>query len=172
MPESDKNLNPYQAGEVLVFKSNENEFDTIKVLKVTDGIFPDGPGPMRYYNEHLSVFVEHTDPNNDRSLQNSFLEISTGTPEKATELNFKLLARNAVFYDSFKTIDELDSIEPIVLRTPLGEFSDVLVINDTKREYFERDNFVERIYWSKSAGYLKFDKKDGKTWELVKKYVP
>ena len=172
MPESEKKWNPYKAGEVLIFKSSENEMDTIKVEKITDNIFPDGPGPLKYYNEHLWVFVEHTDPYYDRQLKNNFLEIETGTPEKPTTINFRLLAKNTVFYDSYRTIKELKTIKPTVLETPFGEFSDVLVIKDKKRRYFERDKFVEKIYWSKSNGYLKFEKKDGKTWELIKKYVP
>lgn len=172
MPESEKKWNPYLTGETLIFQSSKNELDTIKVESITDNIFPDAPGPLKYYNESLWVFVEHTDPNYDRHLKNNFLEIRTGTPEKPTTINFKLLAKNTVFYDSYRTIDELNSIKPEFLKTPFGEFSDVLVIEDKKRQYSERDDFVEKIYWSKSNGYLKFEKKDGKTWELIKKYVP
>src|SRR5690554_914355 len=172
MPESEKKWNPYKVGEVLIFKSSENELDTIKVKEISDNIFPDGPTPLKYYNENLWIFVEHTDPNYDRHLKNNFLEITTGTPETPTIINFRLLAKNSVFYDSYRTIEELDSMKLTFLETPIGEFSDVLEINDKERRYAERDNFVEKIYWSKSNGYLKFEKKDGKTWVLIKKYVP
>lgn len=172
MPESEKMWNPYKVGEVLIFKSSENELDTIKVEEINDNIFPDGPTPLKYYNESLWVFVEHTDPNYDRHLKSNFLEIRTGTPEKPATISFGLLAKNSVFYDSSRTIEELDSMELTFLETPIGKFSDVLEIYDKARRYSERDNFVEKIYWSKSNGYLKFEKKDGKTWELIKKYVP
>ena len=172
MPENEKEWNPYKVGEVLIFRSSDNELDTIKVKKITDNMFPDGPGPLKYYNESLWVFVEHTDPNYDRHLRNSFLEIETGTPEHPTTISFRLLAKNAVFYHRNRTLDELNSMKQITLETPFGKFSDVLEINDTERRYSKRSKFVEKIYWSKSNGYLKFIKKDGKTWELIKKYVP
>lgn len=171
MPISEKEWNPYKAGEVLIFKSSDNEWDTIKIEKIIDNIFPDAPGPLKYYNERLWVYVEHTGPDWGLPLKSHFFKIRTGTPDKPTTISFQLKAKNSVFYDRNWTIDELNSIEPITLKTEFGQFSDVLVVSDMERRYSERENFIERIYWSKSTGYLKFVKKDGKTWELAKKHL-
>ncbi|HMC02471.1 MAG TPA: hypothetical protein VKN14_15635 [Flavobacteriaceae bacterium] len=172
LSEKERNWNPYQVGEILVFQSSEMELDTIFIKEIADNIFPSSTGPLKYYNESLWVYVKHTDPNYDRKLTNKLLEIQTGTPEKPSEINFGILAKNAVFYDSYKTIEELEKLNELTIETPLGKFTDVLEIEDTEGMYSERDNFIDRIYWSKSNGYLRFEKRNGKVWELIKKYVP
>lgn len=170
LTENEKLWNPYKEGDVLVFESSNTETDTIFVLKVEDNIFPDGPGTMKYYNERLWVFVKHTDPNNDRYLYNTFFEIESKTPETDTKLGFGLTAKGSWFYNSNRTVGELSELSIGKLEIGNEIISDVITIEDTKRNHESRSNFVERTYWSKSAGYVGFDKKDSTKWRLLNKY--
>ena len=172
LSDKEKKWNPYRVGEILIFESSENELDTIFIQEINDNIFPSSNGPLKYSNESLWVYAKHTDPNYDRYLTNKILEIQTGTPEKPSRINFGLLAKNAWFYDSYKTINELEALKETSIETQFGKFADVIKIEDTKGMYSERDDFIERIYWSKSNGYLRFEKKNGKIWTLKNKYVP
>jgi hypothetical protein len=51
-------------------------------------------------------------------------------------------------------------------------FNDVYIIEgeDFLGTLYQRSNFVSRIYWSKSHGLIRYDKKDGKYWELAEIY--
>jgi hypothetical protein len=47
--------------------------------------------------------------------------------------------------------------------------NDVLTVSSDDKEYRNRDNFVERLYWSKSSGYVGFDMLNGTKWKVIKK---
>ena len=55
--------------------------------------------------------------------------------------------------------------------TKAGTFDDVIKLESVKY-YPERRNEVQFMFWSKKEGYIKFERADGLTWELIKKYVP
>lgn len=70
-------------------------------------------------------------------------------------------------------LDRLATVKPIELKTLNGTFTDVYVINPI--DNFGRKNrndYVTKLYWSKSQGLVRFDKSDSEYWELIKKYGP
>jgi len=125
---------------------------------------------LEYYNERLSVFVNHTDPNNDRYLFNTCFEIESNTPESDTKLRFGLAAKDSRFYDSNRTLTELSGLPMTTLKIENEIITDVLTIKDAERNFESRSNFIEKVYWSKSKGYVGFDKKDSTKWRLSNQY--
>ena len=59
----------------------------------------------------------------------------------------------------------------ITLQTNLKLYKDIIIIEpDTTNLIFsDRSHFVTKLYWSRSEGLIRFDKKNNVYWELVKK---
>jgi len=172
---SEKAFNPYAAGDILVFKANTGETDTVFILEIERmkgpidqlAIFPDKA-------EHLNVFVRHSDPSPPRGIQryleNNFLEIHKWNRQTAT-VDFDFSASSAWFYggNGLNMTDFLNS-QKHELTIGSVKYTDIVVLNSGNTEYRERNNFISKIYWSISKGYVKFDLFNGKTWELIGKY--
>lgn len=64
----------------------------------------------------------------------------------------------------------LNKVNPVSFRTSYGQYNDIYIIgyDDYANDFYNRSNFVTKIYWSKSEGLIRYDKKDGVYWELMK----
>jgi hypothetical protein len=161
---------PYKVGDRLEFKSNRNESYTIVIEKisrhhsVTDplDIIPDK-------TEDLSVFGKYSLINPWVSTigdsvfhkDTELLHMSSGI--ERSNLYLKLIIEDSWFYgDSWLDISELEKKSCI---DSFG-FNDLLVFEDKIGEYKHRDNHIERFYWSKEFGYIRYELKDGYFWEL------
>lgn len=173
LSEKDYSWMPYKGNETLVFKSNTGEMDTIFLIrKDTLWGLPDPALSVSEY-EIAAVFSKHTDPNvqdgSHRYLNNYFIQIKKNMTKKA-ELVIDLSAKDAKFYRiSTIKIDSLDKIKSVVLRTPNRQYNDVYEIagEDYLGWLSRRSNFVEKLYWSKSCGLIRYNKKNGEFWELM-----
>ena len=67
-------------------------------------------------------------------------------------------------------LNQFDSIAMKSMEIYSTKYNDVKILKSDGR-YSKRDNYVERIYWSVSEGFLGLDRRDEK-WRLIKKYVP
>ena len=166
---------PYKGNETLVFRSNTGMKDTIFLLK-KDTILGYGD-PLSLSGdpyEVLTIFGKHTDPTGGehRYLENNLFEINKGK-NKLTELDILFSAEDAWFYKlkGFK-IDSLEKERPIAFKTKYGDYHDVYVFNgeDYSGTFAQRSNFITKLYWSKSNGVIRYDKKDSVYWELAKKW--
>lgn len=177
LSEEDYSWMPYMGNETLVFKSNIGETDTIFLLKKDTGMVyaePQSLNGIKY--EMVSVFYKHSDSKNPphnkpRYLENHFLEIEKSKDNRA-EINIMLSAKDAHFYRLSKIkIDSLSKIRPVTLQTSFGQHDDVYVIEgeDYLGSFFQRSNFVTKLYWSKSSGLVRYDKKGDVYWELMNK---
>lgn len=92
---------------------------------------------------------------------------------KRAELFLHLSTESARFYrlSSIK-IDSLDKVSPITFSTPYGVYNDIYIFNgeDYLGSFQQRNDFVTKIYWSKSNGLIRYDKKDEIFWEVEKMY--
>jgi hypothetical protein len=80
-----------------------------------------------------------------------------------SNLNLKLIIEDSWFYgDSWLDISDFEKMSTIDF---LG-FKDILVFEDKIGEYKDRDNHIERFYWSKDYGYVRYELKNGYFWEL------
>jgi len=160
---------PYKGSETLVFTSNIGDKDTIFLLKKDTLIaYPEAQNPFGKTYEVVSLFCKHTDPAySDRYIENEFYSVSNHM------ISIGLLAKDAVFYSLRKfNIDSLEKMKPLPFQTKYSKYTDVFVFDgeDYLGTFHNRSDFVTRVYWSKSQGLIRFDKKDTIYWELKDKY--
>lgn len=172
LSEEDNSWMPYKGNETLVFKSNLRETDTIFVLmKDTLFAYPKAQALGGIKLEELSVFCNHY----GRTIQNQgrnyyFFKVQK-TKDGQTNLIFDLSTKGAVFYRiSPVKIDDLTIARPLTLQTCCAQYNDVYLIepDDYGKDFYKRNNYVTKLYWSKSEGLIRYDKKDGIYWELIK----
>jgi len=171
---TDYNWMPYKGDETLVFVSNTGITDTIFIMK-KDTIwgYPDAQSLVGLQCEVVRVFCRHTDSviqnKTIRYLENNFCSIQKNKNNHAV-LTINLLTRNVAFYrNGLIDLDSLNKQSPMILKTKQKQYNDVYIINseDYLGSFHKRDNFVAKIYWSKSRGLIRYDKKNGIYWELV-----
>ncbi|NNC71036.1 MAG: hypothetical protein HKN90_09470, partial [Flavobacteriaceae bacterium] len=124
----DKSWNPYIEDEILVFKSSENELDSIKISKIEDNAVSSGPTPELYRKTHLIVYGKKLKLKDSKFSTNSILEISSSTPEKPSEVNFTLGFYNSNFAGWGLKLDDLKKYPMISVKTQAGKFDDVIKI--------------------------------------------
>lgn len=165
LSDEEKNWNPYEDGDLLVFESSNFEKDTIYIKEVAF-VFPDGIGVVDY-NQSLRVLAEHTDPKNEnRDWETFTLILAARTRKDSSYALFDLRAKNAQFIAQRFSFDLLNKLEETKLSVPYGEFSDVIRLTNNG-DYSSISGTIEIIFWSKSKGYIRFDKYDGTYWRLI-----
>ncbi len=94
------------------------------------------------------------------------LYIYSKTAKYSSKIDFELSIADGVFWGKAFPIDELEKYAEISFQTLYGTFDDVIMIEDNSNRILE-DNEITTIFWSKSVGYVKCEKKNGTTWELI-----
>lgn len=170
LKESERNWNPYVMNEVLIFESSEKQLDTIVVNRIIDNAVSSSPAPERYRQTSLIVRRKLKLKENNSS-STGILSISSSTPKKDAQIGFPLYFENAKFAGWGFKLKDLEKYPIISLTTKAGTFDDVIKLKSVMYRS-KRKKSVQFMYWSKKDGYIKFEKADGFTWELIKKYVP
>ncbi len=167
---------PYNGHETLVFHSNNGKTDTIFFLKKDETVaYPEAQAVNGVTYQVQSIFAKHSDSIagnvGRRYIEGPFVELRKTKTNKA-KLIFLLSSKDATFYQADGTrIEDLKNRKPISIATEFGQFRDVYVIDSLDSStYYQRDNFVSRIYWSKSQGLVRYDQKNGVYWDLVQKW--
>ena len=175
IPKDDYELIPYAGNEILIFESNKGEIDTIFLQGIERMINPTDPldiFPTKV--EYYYVINKHSDPSppngKHRYLEGHILVELSANKKNDTGLKINLSAKNARFYGSaWLTKSELERMPTINLKIKGTLYEDVKVFEDIKKEYYERSNYINKLYWSMSGGIVRYDKKDNELWELKKK---
>ncbi len=177
LSQDDLSWQPYKGGEVLTFQSNTGELDTIfvnpKIIRETKPfgsdwrIFPDK-------FESICVLVKSSDPNppkgtNHRYIESCILKITKTIEANECWIQFLFTAKDAWFYDNSRNKSELIKLQKNNLNTKNKNYDDVIIIKPRNSKYESRINNIEKLYWSLSEGYIRYDLKDNKYWELISK---
>ena len=165
---------PYNGNESLILKSDLNRMDTIFIneLRRFNGCYD----PLSFKSddcEGYQIVTKATDPNYDRYLEGQGLMSIVKSKDGNTYIYFGITMKGSWFYGAELyplSLKRFDSIPFSNMEIDNKKYSDVKIINSDGR-YSKRENYVERIYWSVSEGFLGLDRKDEK-WRLMKKYVP
>lgn len=172
LSDDDLNWQPYKPYDELIFESNKGELFKI-YIGTTDknfgandhlDIFPD-------YSETIAVTGEYTliDPYESsigeivRVENISLLYIGSGSNQPSIRFDFSK-EKSSFYGKNWFKIKELENREII----SKYNFNDVLVIEDSLKNYYHRDNHITRIYWSKKYGYIGYDQKNNYSWRLKK----
>jgi len=180
LSEDDLKWQPYQGGETLVFQSESGEVDTIFInanIKSYTGPSDHDWSWIKDQAESISVGYKYSAPkpfkgSQPRYLKGVLLSLSSKDLGEDLWIQFSFRAKGAWFYDSSKFKNELKKIPLSTLVTPYRAFEDIRIIQASEEEYRHRTNYIERMYWSMAEGYVRYDLKDGRYWEMINKYKP
>ncbi len=165
LSDEEKNWLPYNEGDILIFKSSSQKIDSILIEEIRDD-FPDYLGSDDFY-QIRSVIANHHHFKDPRKVSTYLIKLVAYTEDRGSYIEFGIETRNAQFIEkqqfSFTSIQEQPVVE---LTVPYGSFNDVLLIGN-KSDYSSTQTAIDVIYWSRSHGYLRFDKYDGTSWELI-----
>jgi len=178
IPGADYRLIPYAGEEILVFESNRGEVDTIFLEGTGRTISPTDPldlFPTRL--EHFYILNKHSDPSPPdgihRYLDGHILVEISADENKDTRLRIDFNAKDARFYgDSWFSKSESERMPRMELVIHGIKYPDVILFTDSEKNYSDRSNFVDKLYWSMRDGIVRYDKKNNETWVLKKKYTP
>ncbi|QNR24880.1 hypothetical protein [Croceimicrobium hydrocarbonivorans] len=178
IPNNDLDILPYNGNEILIFESNLAETDTIFLQGSNRFIRPTDPldlFPIKA--EHYFILNKHSDPNppsgKHRYLDGHRLVGLAMNESNETYIEIDFAAKDAWFYgESKSTLKKFKELPEKTLLISGRHFTDVVIIEDQKKKYFERTNHIERLYWSRSQGIIRYDKKHDEVWELKEKYTP
>ena len=150
LSEHDLDWQPYRKGDLLIFKSNTEEIDTIKVRSVETYNNPDDPLAF-FPNSIESIFV---------SGEQNILELQAGKNCSFIHFTLKLGDKNLKYPNVVISVKELDQNQ--------SNNNEIVVIK--ANEYY--DNLkdlkfdLKSIYWSKEFGYIKMEFNNEYFWEL------
>ncbi len=160
----EKSWNPYSRNQKLVFRLENGRLDTLEIWQVIDGRFPEGIGARA--NERLRITAKHRETESKRSHELSLLYILAQWESEPSKIDFEFFLPNNTFWGRGYPINELERFKEISIQTGYGNFDDVIVIEDNSRRPYEKDD-IKIIFWSKSRGYVRFEKYDGSLGELI-----
>ena len=175
IPDEGLNIIPYQGNEVLVFRSNTDDLDTIFLTGFRE--FNAHYDPLAFFQdiyEGQDLTCTRTDPNYNRYLAEKSLMSIAASDNGGISIKFDIAMKRSWFYDlESYSLDQLNSIPNSTLEIGSRTYSDVKVFNasDYAQQFSKRDNYTERFYWSVAEGFLGLDR-TSEQWRLILKYVP
>jgi len=156
---------PYKIGDKITYVDQDGDDYKIEVIEITRDVFPDAPAPLKTYNESCSVKGHLLQPNGERETI-VLLTLLAPTEKNGTEFRFYEFHKNYTLYDINTSIAELDSSPAISITTPFQDSVKVKVIKSGREEYSNRQQYVEKMFWSSKYGYVKWLKKNGESLPL------
>lgn len=159
---------PYNGNEILVFQSNLNELDTIFLTGISKyNACYDPLSLLKPSCEGKKISCKRSDPNYDRYFTNETL-MSISKIKNKTLIGFDIKLRHSRFYGKeYMDLEDFKNLPNSEMKIGNVILYDVKII-ESDNSYFERDNYVERFYWSVSHGFLGLDQRD-RNWRLIKK---
>lgn len=165
-----KEWNPYKALDVLVFESSQKQRDSIFINQVAE--YRNGNSDVISVNAEL---IKRSAPP-QQHIEGPLLTL-TGSEASTVLIDISLRTGSAVFGPfTSKRISWLDSLpkENVVVNDI--EYKDVWVLEPDSnaagyRQAATGNNFVKKIWWSKTKGLIQYEMKDSITWKLAKKYM-
>jgi hypothetical protein len=174
--EEEKGFVSYKEGDTLIFESSLEELDTIFILGIEEVkrgylTFP----PPR--EKSLNVSVDHSVVNPDsviRKRSDDYFLILNKFKKDSIGIYFNLEMRDVLaYYDLYIGYEQLKKKKAYSLTLLNGKkLDDVIILNAhpmVKKVHGNDPGFVEKLYWSRSQGYVKIELGTGKTWTLKEK---
>lgn len=175
LTENDIKFNPYQVGDTLFFQSDRNEKDTLIIYSLDRRKLNEKCYSFltciytNIFYETLEGYYINTTAPNKTWTGNSLITIRAEKDNYKT-IYFDLYVDNACWYgDSETDLDKIRLYQTTSFNTEKMTINDVIVIVSENKDYVDRDDYIKRLYWSKTLGIVGFDKLNGDKWLVVKK---
>ncbi len=162
---SDLAWNPYEIGDKLVFQSNNGEEHTleIKTIERSDDKTNPYAGDFSGKLEQEIIYCSSSeDVDNDERI----LTAIGRTSSDDTFIHLKLDIPDTQFPGSLYLLSDLDNRQVESLTVEGTNYTDVLVLTPENVEMEVQGVTVEKVYWSKGSGYVRYDMSDGTVWSL------
>ena len=167
---SDKNWQPYGVGDTLIFKSNLG--DTVNVIVSDIESYSGRMGPdivQKGVWESLKVnCTEFIGKSINKINTFELLELSSMEEDNNCSIRFKCPIKGAKIYEAQELYrKDLEEIKLKSLTIGNLHFDDVIEYQVREKKYSDRSDFISKIYWSKSYGYVRFDLNNTGYWMLI-----
>ena len=157
LSEKEKEFNPYQEGDILIFESNSKKIDTFYISKI-DLVFNDGLGIIEY-KQALRVYEGKAPKENEIHDKRTFLlEIRSGGSKEQTFIELR------DFIDGKQNYSNLIEKPTDKLETNFGVLEDIISIKSNKS--LDYDSKIYEYFWSLEKGIVRFKKGDSSIWTL------
>lgn len=155
LTKEDLEWQPYKKGDVLVFKSNRGELDTIQIKSVEIHTNPDDPLAL-FPNKVQSLFVVG---------KSEILKLHAGKNGHKIEFKIHLGSNDLKSPVTILYLDE-DSLFYLKEVEYNNKKSYKITAKESRGNMQDRSFDLRYIYWSKEYGYLGFEFKDNYVWAL------
>ncbi|NRD24249.1 hypothetical protein HNV10_13400 [Winogradskyella litoriviva] len=163
LTEKEKAFIPYEKNDEIIFESNKSEIDTINITDLTLSEHPPNLGDMFWAKNTEALRVQ---TNNHCKTCDGLVSLRTENFSFDTNVSWsiRINCKNYVFGTNLASINKLKSTKLVVNGI---EYVDVLVLERGERFIRPKDKFskmfyngifpIDRLYWSKSNGIMKFE---------------
>ena len=161
LTEREKQSIPYKGNEILVFKSNKHELDTLQIKEITIRQHPPNLGDM-FWAKNTEVLRVHQDV--DCNNCDAIVTYSVQNFSSETNIYYDIKINGNRYYHGTK-FRELDKLKPNTIKIGGIELDDVVFIDRVSEKY--NSGHIDRLYWSKSNGIVRIDVNPKYYWELI-----
>ncbi|WP_420400266.1 hypothetical protein [Flagellimonas sp.] len=161
LTKQEKQSIPYNGNEVLVFKSNKSEIDTIRITEITVREHPPNLGDMFWAKSKEILRVQ-----SDKDCENCDEIITVAKQNYTSEIrvSFDLILNEKRYYHG-TDLKTLMKLKPKKLKISGMELNDVVRIDRKSKK--SHSGHIDRIYWSKSKGIVRIEINSDYHWELI-----
>ncbi|MGJ8594239.1 MAG: hypothetical protein ACSHXF_16940 [Aquaticitalea sp.] len=161
LSEKEKSSIPYIGNEVLIFKSNKSELDTLRIKEITIRKHPPNLGDM-FWAKNTEVLRVQSDK--DCKNCDEIMTLSKQNFSSETKITFDLILNGKRYYHgtNFQTLNKLNSEKLTINGT---ELNDVVSI-DRKSEKTHK-GYIDKLFWSKTKGIVRINVNSDYYWELI-----
>ena len=163
LTEKEKSFIPYEKNDKLIFESNKSEIDTIKITDLTLSEHPPNLGDM-FWAKNTEVLRVRTDSDCENCDELIYLGTKNYSFDTDVSWSIRVNGKNYVYGTNLNFMNKLKSIKLTVNGI---EYEDVLILERGERFKRPKDKFskmfyngifpIDKLYWSKSNGILKFE---------------
>ena len=161
MTEKEKSSIPYIGNEVLVFKSNKSELDTLRIKEIKISEHPPNLGDM-FWAKNTEVLRVQSDK--DCKNCDEIITLSKQNFSSETTISFDLILNGKRYYHGtdFQTLKKMNTEK---LKINGIELNDVVSIDRKSKK--THNGHIDKLYWSKSKGIVRINVNSDYYWELL-----
>jgi len=173
LTEQEKNSIPYKGNEVLVFKSNKSELDTIRITKINIQTHPPNLGDI-FWAKNTEVLRVHYDINCKNCDAIITYEVQNFSSKTNIYYDLKINEKKYYHGTNFKTFKKLKTRTVKVNGTV---YDDVILIERKEKIkklnarldsiFYQNMYAIDKLYCSKSKGFVRFEINPNEYWELI-----
>lgn len=175
LSKKEKSIVVYKGSESLIFISDKQEQDTIKLDGFDEDFSNVGSGLQKSNVEHynLMCLVPYT-LDADTHFIRTFLISLTARENGKTAVGFNILndKRKYYFHNSIY-VDSLYNLRPDSLSLKNKMLTDVVAFTNKNKDHDSTNmSNLSKIYWSLSKGLVGYQLNNGENWKLTRIIIP